>query len=352
MNKNGGYTWLQTCATVVCSSKNAEEQNIICVNYVVSHRESEHIIMDCIQLENGLDNIIKHEDAQHLHVATLGGHDGTIGSAAAVATTSSVNLGATTSPSNTDAVADVEHQLAHIKTPKSETPEPKTRSARNAAAVAAAAAVVSASVTASSATVGETGSADSEGNSQHTTPARKAHKRKIKTLDHHQTTDEISAGVEKQQHTTEASPPVAGRLPMSGDGQPESSVKDLEHAMSKHLPSPVGGVGSATPTAAVVQPTATATTTTDFSTDALLKEQQDKSSTIQWIGAHHHQQHHHHHSTFHHHQQNAPMPATALLRQLYANRESVIRATARQGPNGVFYGEFHGILIALDLVLS
>lgn len=35
MNKNGGYTWMQTCATVVCNSKNAEEQNIICVNYVI-----------------------------------------------------------------------------------------------------------------------------------------------------------------------------------------------------------------------------------------------------------------------------------------------------------------------------
>lgn len=35
MNKLGGYTWMQTCATVVCSSKNAEEQNIICVNYVI-----------------------------------------------------------------------------------------------------------------------------------------------------------------------------------------------------------------------------------------------------------------------------------------------------------------------------
>lgn len=35
MNKSGGFTWLQTCATVVCSSKNAEETNIICVNYVI-----------------------------------------------------------------------------------------------------------------------------------------------------------------------------------------------------------------------------------------------------------------------------------------------------------------------------
>jgi NADH:ubiquinone oxidoreductase subunit E len=37
MNKNGGYTWVQTCATVVCNSKNAEEQNVICVNYVIRY---------------------------------------------------------------------------------------------------------------------------------------------------------------------------------------------------------------------------------------------------------------------------------------------------------------------------
>jgi len=36
------------------------------------------------------------------------------------------------------------------------------------------------------------------------------------------------------------------------------------------------------------------------------------------------------------------MPATALLRQLYANRESVIRATARQTPTGVGPGVFYG----------
>lgn len=84
--------------------------------------------------------------------------------------------------------------------------------------------------------------------------------------------------------------------------------------MSKHLPSPGGS-----------------STTTDFSTDALLKQQQEKSSTIQWIGTPH--------GNHPFHQQPAPMPATALLRQLYANRESVIRATARQTSSGVFYSD-------------
>ncbi|CAO1416359.1 unnamed protein product [Diamesa serratosioi] len=52
MNKNGGYTWIQTCATVVCSAKNPDEQNIICVNYVVSGKEDCNLIMDHCQLGN------------------------------------------------------------------------------------------------------------------------------------------------------------------------------------------------------------------------------------------------------------------------------------------------------------
>ncbi|KAH9376144.1 hypothetical protein HPB48_012464 [Haemaphysalis longicornis] len=50
MNKNGGFTWMQTCATVICNNKNSEEQSIICVNYVLSGVEYEHCVMDCSQL--------------------------------------------------------------------------------------------------------------------------------------------------------------------------------------------------------------------------------------------------------------------------------------------------------------
>ena len=35
MNRHGGFTWLQSCATVVCNSKNGDEQSIVCVNYVL-----------------------------------------------------------------------------------------------------------------------------------------------------------------------------------------------------------------------------------------------------------------------------------------------------------------------------
>lgn len=103
--------------------------------------------------------------------------------------------------------------------------------------------------------------------------------------------------------------PVGSPKPPPDDsdgGGGGTSVKDLEHAMSKHLPV----VLDKTPT--------------DFSTDTLLKQQQ--RSTIQWIGAHHLPQHSQ--------SPGAPLPASALLRQLYANRESVIRANVHAGRNG------------------
>lgn len=90
-----------------------------------------------------------------------------------------------------------------------------------------------------------------------------------------------------------------------------STVKDLEHAMSKHLPQ---GIDKTPPS--LHQPT-------DFSTDTLLKQQQQRS-TIQWIGAHHHLNHLSH--------QQGTLPASALLRQLYVNRESVIRANVHAVP--------------------
>lgn len=61
MNKKGGYTWIQTCATVVCSVKNADEQNIVCVNYVVSGRENLNLILDQCQL-----GVVKREPIVHV----------------------------------------------------------------------------------------------------------------------------------------------------------------------------------------------------------------------------------------------------------------------------------------------
>ena len=40
--KSGGYTWMQICATLVCNTKNSDEQSIICVNYVLRYIADYH----------------------------------------------------------------------------------------------------------------------------------------------------------------------------------------------------------------------------------------------------------------------------------------------------------------------
>lgn len=280
MNKNGGNTWIQTCATVVCNSKNADEQNIICVNYVVSNRENVNLILDCIQLENGLEHLIKHENPTT---------DGGAGSP-------------DNDPSNDGTPGSARSGEHSHKMPKNETPDTGTRRNRSTTNTTN---TTLATDSAIMPVVGE----------EHVPQAapstgRKAHKRKAK-----QHADDSDMIADPKALT------VAMNLPATDSvaaDHGESSVKDLENAMSKHLPSPISNNNNTNANANQA--------TTDFSADSLLKQHQDKSSTIQWIGAHH--------NAFH--QQAAPMPATALLRQLYANRESVIRATARQ-PAGVFY---------------
>lgn len=99
-----------------------------------------------------------------------------------------------------------------------------------------------------------------------------------------------------------------------------TSVRDIENAMSKHLPSLDGKEITHRPT--------------DFSTDALLKQQQQKS-TIQWIGT---QNHHLNHLNRQIPGNHTTTPASALLRQLYANRESVIRSNfLGDGRTGGYY---------------
>lgn len=296
MNKNGGYTWLQTCATVVCSSKNADEQNIICVNYVVSNRENENLILDCIQLENGLENI-KNEEIIADNGAGSPGND----------------------PSNDGPSGGSGRPGDLQKSPKSETPEPKSRTRNLSSGTSSvvngvnSVALDTPNVVIPDENVIISAASAAISNTSH----RKPHKRKLKQVDVEEMNSECPSKMVAS--TMSLSQELTVQAPRLADEHTESSVKELENAMSKHLPSPVNNNNNINNNN---------NTTTDFSTDALLKQQQEKSSTIQWIGAHHH-------NPFH--QQTATMPATALLRQLYANRESVIRATARQSSSGVFY---------------
>ncbi|XP_050425415.1 protein trachealess isoform X2 [Adelges cooleyi] len=320
MNKNGGYTWMQTCGTVVCNSKNAEEQNIICVNYVVSAREYDNLIMDCCQMEEHIrQRAVKREET--------GGNDPENGSPGGDGgdgrggnprrdhlTPADLDDG----PS-ADGHGDPTRGRNHVDITQLNSGPPERLQINNVGI----------------------NLLPKKGDK------RRAHKRKITEL---MSRDEDNSCCSSSEEDTVArkhfsslspassscqstlppsSPKTIGGDKRGGVGDP-NAVKELEHAMSKHLPS---SAADKTPSA-VHQPT-------DFSTDALLKQQQQKS-TIQWIGAHHlgHQHHTHHPNGPSHHpshnQHHGTLPASALLRQIYANRESVIRANvhAPRSPGG------------------
>ncbi|XP_071078929.1 protein trachealess-like isoform X1 [Haliotis cracherodii] len=50
MNRHGGYVWIQTCATTLFNSKSIDDQNIIAINYVLSGIENDRLVLDSWQL--------------------------------------------------------------------------------------------------------------------------------------------------------------------------------------------------------------------------------------------------------------------------------------------------------------
>nr|XP_023012829.1 protein trachealess isoform X3 [Leptinotarsa decemlineata] len=285
MNKNGGFTWVQTCATVVCNSKNAEEQNIICVNYVISGREYENIVMDCCQMDDP-NHVVKREDA--------GSNDPENGSPD---TERGDDLNGAGPPNPAQQDTSREDVTCEGSAPENDTTAPKdTVDLRNhrldLVAQLQATPIVK--------------------DQRKTFPMRRASKRKNTSSDENEEDEPITPlrnsaiSPASSCHSTNGTHPIASDSSETSPKKLEdavssvTSVKDLENAMSKHLPACKSPIH---------QPT-------DFSTDALLKQQQ--RTTIQWIGAHHQQL-----------QQQGPLPASALLRQLYANRESVIRANVQ-----------------------
>ncbi|XP_023288053.1 protein trachealess [Orussus abietinus] len=326
MNKSGGYTWMQTCATVVCTSKNAEEQNIICVNYVISGREYENLIMDCCQLEDGVTGVKREETA---------GNDPENGSPDADRGEGQGSSG----PTNQH--PEHPHRSPPEEREDTSGSEGEPRGGRHHDnAVQLQQESQSAAITGNSlslklrghkrklAAEDESSSGEEEDEEETTgkAPSGKSHALSPASSSH---------SVPPAEQVLRASPKVHQADGGNADGSKVSgaSVKDLEQAMSKHLP----GAAMNKPDSPVLhQPT-------DFSTDALLKQQQQRS-TIQWIGAHHHLGHLNPQQSS---AASAPLPASALLRQLYANRESVIRANVHgiatsgartSGGTGTYYG--------------
>ncbi|XP_049954902.1 protein trachealess-like [Schistocerca serialis cubense] len=353
MNKSGGYTWVQTCATVVCNSKNADEQNIICVNYIISGREYENVVMDCCQMDDAVPQTVKREDNDpenpspdadrpggrssgagaasqqqppqqpqpepHRSPPDLeeGSSQGAAGAGAGagagephgrrlaapapgpsqlgggLSIRALKKLAATRGRPHKRKLLSDEDSSCCSSDEDDEDDEDSSAAAAAAAAAASVAASAAAAVAMAAAAAKRAAVLSPASSSCHSSSAAAA-----LPSDHSPKPDDPDG---------QPGPPGGG-----GAGGGGTSVKDLEHAMSKHLP-------AATPPQQQQQQQPT-----DFSTDALLKQQQQQQqqrSTIQWIGAHHLGPHGAHQATA-----AGPLPASALLRQLYANRESVIRA--------------------------
>ncbi|XP_044581468.1 protein trachealess isoform X3 [Cotesia glomerata] len=300
MNKSGGYTWVQTCATVVCNSKNAEEQNVICVNYVISGREYENLIMDCCQLEENVPGV-KRENASG-HDPENGSPDADRGAGQSNGDSANQHLGNPDQSPSTErddsqtSAGDSQdgHQNDKLSKLQQESQQTETRNTNLTLKM----------FTRSKrkfpheddTSSGEENDIDESGQLSRNHVSSPA-----SSNNSLHASDQVLKPSSPNDHSLETSE--------TPDVTPGTSVKDLEQAMSKHLPS-----------ASLNKPDSTAAhQPTDFSADTLLKQQQQKS-TIQWIGAHHL-------GHLNPQQTNTPsLPASALLRQLYANRESVIRA--------------------------
>lgn len=291
MNKLGGYTWMQTCATVVCSSKNAEEQNIICVNYVISGREYPNTVMDCCQLEESVQGVKREES---IGDPENGPPDADSGAPPPPPRHSTDRPEAPNSADNSSTAPVPTTDVSHLTRLNESQPLPLHTSTERTSPM----------------------------------PVRRLKKRKLATDCEEEPNEREDEARRKSSSNPGANiPPTERDLTKNTLALPEgatdaTSVRDLENAMSKHLPSVTldGKEISHRPT--------------DFSTDALLKQQQQKS-TIQWIGT---QNHHLNHLNRQIPGNHSTTPASALLRQLYANRESVIRSNfLGDGRTGGYY---------------
>ncbi|XP_064621303.1 protein trachealess-like isoform X2 [Lineus longissimus] len=52
LNQRSGYVWMQMCATIIYNNKNSDEENVICVCYVLSGIEHRNCVMDSRQLSH------------------------------------------------------------------------------------------------------------------------------------------------------------------------------------------------------------------------------------------------------------------------------------------------------------
>ncbi|XP_064112616.1 protein trachealess-like isoform X4 [Macrobrachium nipponense] len=292
LNKTGGYTWMQTCATVVINNKNGDEQNIICVNYIIrygSGTEYDTLVMDQTQLDPALANM-KRDDLDYTNPATpepSEGSCGVVGEESSSSPRSTANTTGGGGGSIGTRSPPTGGPTEQISTPLRGTPSVPLDGAQI-------------KTEAPGGLLTPMGNADviedsRAGCERPPSPGRvSAPPVSTPGTPHARATPMMTTPIESSPSATTVVPPSRSD---------EGAVRDLEAAMTRHLPDD----------------------TTDFSTDALLKgggtstanTGTGQRSTIQWVGGTSAQQ-------------GSSLPASTLLRQLYASRESVIRSSVQR----------------------
>ncbi|XP_022252918.1 protein trachealess-like, partial [Limulus polyphemus] len=381
LNKNGGFTWLQTCATVICNNKNAEEETIICVNYVLSGIQHENCVMDSNQLTHSTDlqpddsscSERDSPDKDHLdgesskdcdpqHSSSRDGHSSVDGDINNQDHVNQLNSGNKHSDSHRpvgkkcslgerqpqelridDSHLNLtmesssfpkEEQLVSIESPSDQSVlqnKPRKRKFSGDSTSHSAQSEPSRSRPGSSSSLRSTSPLSNgsflsnDANSTTFSPDRSV----PPSVDEGVSPRIYIKGKEPVEHFERVQRPwkrssiLPGCAYSTTNSSSSMSVKELEDVMNKHLPnSQMPGIAG---TVAPHHDSPTQDMMTTRMTQSPQSHQQCKS-TIQWIGG-----------------SQTTLPATTLLRQLYVNRESVIRSGTHVSRPSC-YGEIQGAL--------
>ncbi|XP_074662483.1 protein trachealess-like [Tubulanus polymorphus] len=351
MNVHGGQVWLQMCATIIFNNKNSDEESIICIIYVLSGIEYANCVMSSSQLaavknknsdntdnsdsEAQLDHSCNnpssttgtsertstsHHNLDHSHLSKHMNNNEPIG-----------NLETFRYPQNGDgdmdvardfllddstsgcyADDDISDKLKDIKNSRRKMGRPRKRkrdpSPDNHPQVTDIDASSHTSLSPLHNPVTLTPSQSNVPTSPTPNPGTAPAQTLRSPLPEDLSVKTVSAALGSPDHHNQDIP----QRPGSGT---VSNVRDLEEAMSKHLPQndEPNYLGN------------------NYTSGQFAKQR----STIQWIGS---QQQ----------TNNDTLPASTLLRHLYANRESVIRTNVYNQSRPQYYGDIQSTVLGTN----
>ncbi|KAG8186224.1 hypothetical protein JTE90_008751 [Oedothorax gibbosus] len=350
MSKNGGYTWLQSCATVICNSKNAEEETIICVNYVLSNVEYPHCVMDFCQLPSSRD--LRNDDPSSSDRGTSPDKEGREPSASV----GDIDASAARPPDNP--ISDNDDGQASFDNPdkrdfihrenKTDSPKMRDYPGMDYFDPVPLEPVQTSKRSATPETRAErhrkrktvdTSLTDTTGDNSTKSPRPPSSDLEVLNGQYNQdnsdlVVDDMSSGSSPDKVDKVTRPWTRSPAAQQNSYDPNKgpmSVRDLEDVMNRHLPQHNGSPVDGSPDVLMLKsfpPTSGSPT-----------HQQQRP--IQWIGGP---------------PAPAALPATTLLRQIYVSRESVIRSAAgtRHGcyPDGTLPTPPGGPDPPYDLMLS